>query len=545
MKVFRAQEAFRILVIAVMMACLASAATDAVSRLVSGFDPTPLVALAFLVCLEGIAGDRLARQLPEATARLRLRLAEWVVILLLLRLVLSLAQGFEAFALAITGWLARPQSLVDGGLLAAGLLLLVVWALGINMSRTLEALDPEADAPPPRDSAAYYAWLTRPRAAQRASGWQQLGGLFLGGGVLVLFFSGAARLDVQAVLSLRNPAIAGIVGNALLYFVLGFTLLAQGHYAMLRSRWERGEVEVARSLARRWIVLGLAFALGVAVAVLLLPTRPSLALFRAVFDAVWWALYYAMGFVLVGFALLGYLFSLLGRLLGSPGGQGSESPSFTMPPPPPETPAQRVAWWEAIQGFVLWAIIVAVLVYALIRFVRERRGLWSELAGRGGPLGWLAGVIVALWRWLGRVGARVGASWRALASRPPAQGRTGEGGARLRWWRPRTLREQVRLFYLLGLQETGRAGWPRKAADTPYEYARRVQLNLDQGQQELGALTEAFVQARFGRREFGPAEVGPLRVALRRLRSICRRIAGLGRPSGAADDIEVKGENDG
>lgn len=538
MKLFRRQEAFRILVIAAMMASLASAAGEVASRLLPGFDPTLLVVLSFLVCLEGIATDRLARQLPEASARLRLRLVEWVVIVLLLRLVLSLSHGPDALALAVARWLEQPQSLLDAGLVTAGILLFAVWGLGLRMSQSLEALGPEADAPPPKDSAAYYAWLTRPRADQRAEGWQNLVQLFLGGGVLLLFCSGMARLDVGAALSLRNPAIAGIVGNALLYFVLGFTVLAQGHYAMLRSRWERHEVEVSQRLPRRWAVLALGFTASVAMLALLLPARPSLALFGAVFDALWTAFYYLAGAVLTVYALLAYLLALLTRLLGREPARQAAGPRFDLPPARPQPVAQRVAWWEAIQGFVLWAIILAALVYAVLRFVRERSGLWKELASRRGPVGWIVGLLAALWRWLARTGGQVGARWRALLSRSGAAGAMGEGRSRLGWFRPHTAREQVRLLYLVALEQMARYGWTRGSPDTPYEYAQRVAPRVPEGKGELDALTQAFVAARYSRRQFAPAEVGPLRVALRRLRQACRRIVSRGPSPAAARDVE-------
>jgi hypothetical protein len=536
MRLFRAQEVFRILVIAAMMAALASAAGELVSHLITGFDPGPLVALSLLVCLEGVATDRLARQIPEPNLRLRLHLVEWVVILLLLRLTLSLSLGLDELALAVPRWLVKPQSLLDGGLMAGAMLLFLIWMLGVRMSRAVEALGPEAEVPPPRESAAYYAWLTRPRTGSRAEGWQELTQLFLVGGAVLLICSGLARLDVRSALSLQHPAIAGIVGNALLYFVLGFTLLAQGHYAMLRAGWERNGVEVSHPLARRWILLGLGFAVGVALLVLLLPVRPSLALFGAVFDALWMLFYHAASIVFTALAIVAYLLGLLSSLFGLRAAPSRSAPVSVLSPPQPPPQVGRVAWWEAIQGFVLWAVIVAVLAYALTRFVRERRALWLELAGRGGPLGWLVGVLATLWRWLGRTGGAVRVRLQALVSRSPRVADRLPGRRRPAWPRPRTLAEQVRLLYLVALQQAARQGWPRQVSDTPYEYARRLAPHVTEGEEDVQALTEAFVGARYSRHEFQPAEVSRLRRIVRRLR---RLIAARGTPGQQArpDDV--------
>ncbi len=526
MRLFRAGEAFRILIVAAMMASLASAVLELVARVNAGFDPAPLMVLVPLVCLEGIATDRLARQIPEGSLRLRLHLVEWVVILVLLRLALVLAQGFDALEAAAGRWVARPGSLFDGGLVGGAALLFIVWWLGIAMSRGLEALGPEAEAPPPKDSAAYYAWLTRPRAAQRAEAWENLVRLFLIGGMVVLVASGLSRLDVQAALSLRNPAIAGILGNVLAYFVLGFVLLAHGHYAALRQRWEREGVPVMAALSKRWAVLGVAFSAVVALLALLLPTRPSLRLFAAVYDLLWTVLYYVWVAVMVVLALIGYLLSLLARLIGAgPVPSSGEGVVVRFPPPEPQAPAQRLAWWEALQGVLLGALIVMAVGYALLRFVRERRDLWEELAGRRGPVAWLARLLRAVWRWLAGARAGIEVRWRRLVARAPQTGATGRARRPRAGFRATTPRQKVRLLYLLGLEEMGQAGHPRGPSDTPYEYARRYAPELEEGGGELEQLTEAFVQARYSRREFTPGEVGPLRGALRRLRAVCRRLA--------------------
>ncbi len=526
MKLFRAEEAFRIAVIALMMGALARAAGELAARVVQGFDPTLLAALALLVCLEGIATDRLARQLAEASERWRLHLAEWAVIVAALRLALSLSRGTSALAAEAARWLAQPRTLLDGGLLLGALLLGTVWWLGTRMSRCLEALGPEADAPPPppADTAAYYAWLTRPHDEQPGEAWVRLRQLVVAGSVLLLLLSGLARLDLRLALSLRHPAIAGIVGNALLYYGLGYVLLALGRYALLRGRWRRQEVPVTASLARRWALLALIFALGVALAALLLPLRPSLALLAVAVDVLRAAAVFLEQLALLVVAALGYLLNLLFSLLNLGGAEAGPAPAPTsVPQPTPQPAMQPVAWWPALQALTLWAALLGWLGYALVHFVRDRRQLWSLLAARGGPLAWLARLGIALWRWLAGRGHDLGARWRSLVARGPSRP-PAPSPRRQAWPRPRTARERVRLLYLLGLQEAARLAHPRRPADTPGEYAERVGPMIGAGREDLEALTAGFVEARYGRREFTPPEVNPFRAAYRRLRQALRRV---------------------
>ncbi|HOG47441.1 MAG TPA: DUF4129 domain-containing protein [Anaerolineae bacterium] len=526
MKLFRPGEAGRILLVAAMMAALALSAGELAARLVPGFDPTLLALLAFLVALEGTATDRLARQFPEAGLRLRLHLVEWVVIVAALRLVLSLSQGSAALAADLGLWLAQPLRLFDAGLAAAAALLAMTWWLGVQMARCLEALGPQPESPPPADSAAYYAWLTRPQEDSRGECWERLRRLVLAGGLLLLVCSGLARQDLALALSLRHPAIAGIVGNALLYCALGLALLSQGHYAMLRARWQRQDVPVARPLGRRWAVLAVAFTALVAAAVLLLPARPSLAVFGAAWAALQALFFWATQLAALALMALGYLLNLILSLFGvKPAPEGARSEPLAVPTPQPQPEVAPADWWQAIQGLVLWAAIAAVLIYALAHFVRERRELWRLLAARGGPLGWLGATLVALWRWLAGAGHAAGRRWRTLVARRPSAARP-EARRGPRWPRPRTVRERMRLLYLLSLRETARLGRPRRAADTPYEYAQRVAPELAEGREELQGLTQAFVEARYSRHDPPPAQVGPLTAAYRRLRRACRRMLG-------------------
>lgn len=534
MRPFRSDELARILLIAAMMAAIAVSAGQLAARVVPGFDPTLLAGLAFLVSLEGIAGDRLARQFPEASIRLRLHLSEWVVLLAALRLVISLAQGPQALAAQASRWLARPQTLVDGGLVAAGALLATVWWLGIRMSRCLEALGPEAEAPPPQESAAFYAWLTRPREDRPGEGWSRLRQHVLTGGVLLILCSGLARLDLQLALSLRHPAIAGIVGNALLYFLLGFALLAQGHYATLQARWQRQQVPVRRPLGRRWAALATGFALGVALLALLMPLRPSLALFGAAFRIIWGIAFLLEQVGLGVLAALGYLLHLVVQLLGLPStGKASMAPPPALPAPQAHPQAPPAGWWEALQGLVLWAALAATLVYSFNRLVREQRGLWAAFAGRG-LLAWLARLIISLGRWFSGLGHSAGAQWQSWVRRVRTAGRIPPTRLRPPWPRPRNSREHVWLLYLLSLQETGRLASPRAPADTPYEYARRAAPQLAEATADLQAVTEAFIHARYSPRNPAPGDLGRLRAAYRRLRQACRRrLAGQREPPDA------------
>ncbi|MGE5140273.1 MAG: DUF4129 domain-containing protein, partial [Rudaea sp.] len=89
-------------------------------------------------------------------------------------------------------------------------------------------------------------------------------------------------------------------------------------------------------------------------------------------------------------------------------------------------------------------------------------------------------------------------------------------------WRARTARERVQRLYFSLLERAARSGFPRSPNQTPYEYAARLEPQIPVEGESLEALTGAFVQARYSRRDFTAAEVGVLHRLWRRLQAALR-----------------------
>ena len=101
-----------------------------------------------------------------------------------------------------------------------------------------------------------------------------------------------------------------------------------------------------------------------------------------------------------------------------------------------------------------------------------------------------------------------------------------QGATRLRrLWRATTTRERVRQLYLQMLRHAANAGRPRSPDQTPYEYAARLRPHVTDEQEALEGLTQAFVEARYSKRDFQQQELSPLRRLLARLRLALRRLA--------------------
>ena len=88
------------------------------------------------------------------------------------------------------------------------------------------------------------------------------------------------------------------------------------------------------------------------------------------------------------------------------------------------------------------------------------------------------------------------------------------------WLRLRGLspRELIQYFYVSLAQRAASVGWERHAGQTAYEYSRDLTARLPERAGEVSALTEAFVNAKYSRRDVGAEDARRARRPWERLR---------------------------
>jgi len=129
----------------------------------------------------------------------------------------------------------------------------------------------------------------------------------------------------------------------------------------------------------------------------------------------------------------------------------------------------------------------------------------------------------SIWSWI--LGCKNRAAIRLR--RPHSRAAESIAGAKPGWWerwRARTARERVRRLYLAMLNRAAQVGAPRPSHQTPYEYAARLQPRVPDEAEALDQLTEAFVQARYSRKDFNPQEIGLLHTIWRRVQAALQRM---------------------
>jgi hypothetical protein len=399
------------------------------------------------------------------------------------------------------------------------MLFLMLWLGSLTVARLTMQLDTErVSAEPPADktSAEYYLWLTQPSILQdRQENLERLTDFLMWGGVVMLLLAAVIHLAVASAVALALPT--------LLYFVLGIALLSEARLSVNYAGWQAQGIPIQPGIARRWLLWVVLFLVGVALVTLVLPTYYSVGPLRAFLGLVS-IIYQVFQYIA---AFLFYLITLLLALL-VPGIERSPPPVLDLPPqasdPLPDVARTSPVWLETVLSALFWAVVLAIVCYAIYRFWQDRRALLAGGEGAEGPwwgrlLAWLKDLLR---RWLG---------WTAVAQDRLRQRRARRQveerlPTRLaRFFFPGRLppRELVRYFYLSSERRAAAAGKPRNQGQTPYEYRSTLDESFPDLEPDLEGLTEAFITARYGQRPVLKSEAEAVKPLWQRIRAALRR----------------------
>lgn len=336
-----------------------------------------------------------------------------------------------------------------------------------------------------------YGWWRGIGLAQNRLGADAVG-LFLRAGVVAWF----CLYLVSASLGVVQPA-----GWLLVFFLLG--LLAVGLARVEEVRQEAGAVR--SPFAASWLLIMAASALAVvavglaAAAILTIGVPAGLLLIWGPLQAVLRGLVYSLSFLafLILEPLLRWLTAAMVPLI-----QNVPNVPTPGPTPPPLSPETRVAAPPVFRG-LLWAagglVFIGIVTLIVLRLRQRPREIDRQV--------------------------QLEAEW----ARAEAAG--GEGlGARLQHLRDRlagALRAvrpvsyplvTVRDIYASLLRLAAQKGVARHEAETPYEYEHRLDAAWPAARSEVRTITESYVHAHYGEREFSELDVDRLRADWQRIR---------------------------
>jgi hypothetical protein len=466
-----------------MMICFASTAILLAQRLIPDWNDRGMIAACTVAAVEAFFSFWLLNHLTVAQRQpIFFRLSEWIIILVLVKLFTELRMGGANLVANVLAWpLDFPAHLLTGSYLLNILLIFLTWQASTYLARDLYLLELDEAA---RFDTRVVTTPIRNLILQR----------FLVLGMVVAFLAGAllqneAQEDYQALSRQVVPVVV-------LYFMLGLALVSLTRFANLESIWRQEKVIVPSSIPRQWIFYSLFIILLLALLAIWLPTYYGLgfsAVIIAIFDFLYRMVYLIYGLILLLYTLILKFFMNVLRVEDE-----AAAPQEPVTLPDILPPADTNVNLDLTRNIIVWSIAGILLFIALRQYISFNRELAEELK-RFRPLRWL----LALWRRLKTsfnkankaVGTLVQNGFRRLRA---LRGGTIEGGdfdgISLRRLNPR---QKVFFYYLALVKRAGDTGLPRQEGQTPYEYAKSLTSSLESGHEDLEAMTDSFVEARY------------------------------------------------
>lgn len=442
------------------------------------------------------------------------RLAEWLILLILLKLFAEARFDFDRLAENIQ--LLRTHfwaGLFSADFIAASMIGWAAWQVCSLLVGALTDMEVtyttfSVEKPPPV------------APDQRRPFQETLGRHFLLTGGLLALLGGLTFQTALPRPALRTEVTAIIIA----YFILGLILLGLTNFAALVTFWRYNRVRVTPNLAVRWVLYSLLFLALLAGISLWLPSHYKLGLL----DTLRIFIGYLMAFVAAIYYLLLLLLNSLNRLVARL--FGAPAPAAPLPPTAPFEPeryieptSQSIHSGDIINSLIFWGIFIAILIFAFRQFLTANPQLAAILRRFG-----LVRFLSSVWAWMKTILEQAGEDAGNLVRRSLKRLRerrsetlmpAGLGYISLRRLSPR---QKVLFYYLALVRRAGETGHQRQEWQTPYEYERALLPGLQDETDSLDGLTEAFIHARYSRAEVTPSEAEQSRSAWDRLRRALR-----------------------
>ncbi|MCJ7736718.1 MAG: DUF4129 domain-containing protein [Anaerolineae bacterium] len=496
--------------IAAMVGCVVLSLVQLVNLVLPTWASTYVVIGCILVSFEAsysmvIIHER--RLLPRQD-RLRFRVAEILLVLILMKLASYIGQPLKA---VIRDWVAisrTPLDLLSVESFAVWMLAMLSWS-----ATTLTLRDFERMRLRPRD-----------RGTERSPA-ETMTGRFFAGGMLLLFTAGLARFEIGSFLGFNHSPVRGLTALVLVYFLIGLAMLGHVQSLRLREQWKSQQVRVDSEVARRWATYSL-IAIGLAAAVsFILPTSYSAGILQVAAIAIDFVLRVILFLTRQLLIVVGFLFwalsALLALLLGNK--DVPPAPTESAPGQLPEYIRPSPEWLAPIRTVLFWMIAAGVIFYVVKTYLRDHP---NPL--RGATLRKLLAAarafFVRLWRRGSDMRRAVRDALPRLFRMVSRIGLRDERFLDLSRLRGLSRRERIQAYYLSTVQRAARSGAPRQPAQTPYEYEKTLDASIPDAAQPLTDLTQAFIIARYSRRSVSRTDVQQARSLWRALRTALRSL---------------------
>ncbi len=520
------------LLVFLMMVCGVMTLTSLIRSVAPGWHSGLLAGVLLFIILDRLYSHRSLKSLTPLSSEWWIALgSQWIVILIVLRLLLSYADGIDAIrsdlALLGRGYFGH---LLTTEYFFSALLALLVWYVTGQFLILLDEMGLDQELALNEETEQVAARSNVPPAGQR------LVSLTFSMGTILVVLTGLARINLRTVVPTLNGEsrlglnqLSGSESGALLYFVFGLALLSLGRLVSLQTRWLRQRIPISSGhLVRQWGLYSVIFLLGLAFFISILPAGDSLGLFSVLANLLSFLLGVLLFIGQMLLVLTALLISLpMSLMRGEPMSEPPPPPPLpTFPPVEPSVPPAPNELWTLIRSILLWGGLAAIIIFAVVYFVRQHGGVRAALRKT-----LITNWLMLAWQWLYRsveqtrltFSRAVAEGWQRIVSRLD----TGGMLPRRQWINFRALdpRRQIYFFYLAMLRRSAEQGLRREPSQTPAEYAVQLEKALPTAAEDIRSITEAFVEARYSRKDIDSRKVDAVRGTWGRIRHALQRKA--------------------
>lgn len=524
--VFGNQKAFRFIsytLVFLMLVCFVMIVGILIRSALPGWSSDIISGISVFIVLDRLyTYKRMKSLIPFSREWIMTLGAQWVVIVLFIKTLLSYVNDFDSLLMDISlftrGYLA---SLFNLEFIVTLLLAILVWHISGQFLGLLDEIG--------LDQKSALSEASIPVQKELLPAHQRLVNLTLQLGVGLVILTALTRANLNGMYNLDGTfkglaPFSGAEAAALFYFIFGFALLSLSRLISLQTSWMKQNIPVAsNNLVRQWGMYSVFFLLILMVVVGFLSSGNNLGLFSLLgilFNFLAKILFF-IGQLIMG--LLWLIFSIPSLLFGKNIPATVQIPPVPTPLPPDPMPEYEVPATDPtlalIRSILLWGALLVIVGFSVARFVRQHGGFQATF--RKLPI---ASWLFFAWQWLSNnadkarrtLSRTIADAWQSIVSRPEGKRLFPRSSLiRLSSLDPR---RQIYFFYLAMIRRGSEQGVERKSSQTPSEYAKTLQNQLPAVHEDIHSMTEAFIEARYSPRKIDSQEANLVKAAWNRVR---------------------------